>query len=205
MNNTTTTTRTKRNLALAAVFMAATLLVGTVAATTTIATGEQSTAFAYSKKGADKKDGGGNDNGNTVTIEECKNKGFASGFDTTLDQECENLICTHPGNNATCVQEGAAVAAVQQGIQTTPVKSPCEQCFTKFLSSEQITALLQALNRAFGVNSLPDLCAQLSSGSSPELPFFVLVFLVSRLGETGAAQLIQCLKDAGIVFPTARG
>jgi hypothetical protein len=48
----------------------------------------------------------------------------ASGFDSAVNQECENLICTHPGENATCVQEGAAVAAVQQGNQTTPVTPP---------------------------------------------------------------------------------
>jgi len=104
MNNTKTTT-----LALVAVFMAATLVVGTIAATA-ITT---QTAFAAPQKKpghGDKKtrdnDGSGNGNGNTVTIEECKNRGSASGFDTALDQECENLICTHPGNNATCVQEG---------------------------------------------------------------------------------------------------
>jgi hypothetical protein len=122
MNNTTTR---KRNLALAAVFMAATLLVGTVAVITTIATREQSTAFAYSKKVADKKDGGGNDNGNTVTIEECKNRGSASGFDTATNQECENLICTHPGNNATCTQEGAVVAP--SSTSTTPTQTPTIQ------------------------------------------------------------------------------
>ena len=38
------------------------------------------------------------------TIEECKNTGSASGFDIATNQECENLICTHPGENATCVQ-----------------------------------------------------------------------------------------------------
>jgi len=34
----------------------------------------------------------------------------ASGFDTATNQECENLICTHPGENATCTEEGAVVA-----------------------------------------------------------------------------------------------
>ena len=38
------------------------------------------------------------------TIEECKNRGSASGFDIATNQECENLKCTHPGENATCVQ-----------------------------------------------------------------------------------------------------
>ena len=45
---------------------------------------------------------------------ECQNKGSASGFDTAVDQECENLICTHPGSNATCDTEG--VAAVCGGV-----------------------------------------------------------------------------------------
>jgi hypothetical protein len=108
MNNTTT----KRNLALAAVFIAATLVVGTFAVTTTtIATTGQS-AYAYSqKKGADKKDGNGNDNGNTITIQKCKQAAIQSGFDNNQGQECENLICTHPGNNATCVQEGVTSTA----------------------------------------------------------------------------------------------
>jgi hypothetical protein len=50
MNNTTT-----RTLALVAVFMAATLVVGTLAATTTTTT--QSTAYAYSPKKDNRKDG----------------------------------------------------------------------------------------------------------------------------------------------------
>ena len=83
MNNTTT----KRNLALAAVFMAATLVVGTFAVTTTIATTGQS-AFAYSKK----DNGKGNDNGNTITIKKCKQAATQSGFDNDQEQECENLL-----------------------------------------------------------------------------------------------------------------
>jgi hypothetical protein len=90
-NNTT------RTLAIVVLMLtAATLVVGAITAPST------QSAFAYVKKDNRK----GNGNGNTVTIEECKNRGSASGFDTTLDQECENLICTHPGENATCVQEG---------------------------------------------------------------------------------------------------
>jgi hypothetical protein len=190
MNNITKKTRT--TLAIVAILTAATLVVGTFATTTT------QSAFAYSQK---KDNGKGNGNGNTVTIEECKNRGSSSGFDTALDQECENLICTHPGENATCVQEGAAVAAVQQGSQTTPVKLTCEQCFTKFFSSTQISELLRFL-AILRVNSLPDLCAQLSSGSNPDLTEFLQIFLVRTLGPTGAEQLIQCLIDAGIVIPT---
>jgi hypothetical protein len=35
------------------------------------------------------------------TIEECKNRGSASGFDIATNQEYENLICTHPVYNGT--------------------------------------------------------------------------------------------------------
>jgi hypothetical protein len=58
--------------------------------------------------------GSGNQNDNTVTILKCKNKGSASGWDTTTNQECENLICTHPGSDGTCVteNEGATVSPV---------------------------------------------------------------------------------------------
>jgi hypothetical protein len=58
-----------------------------------------------------------NGNGNTVAIGECKNRGSASGFDTAVDQECENLICTHPGENAACTQEGTATQAAQTPIE----------------------------------------------------------------------------------------
>ena len=169
--------------------MAATLVIGTFATTTTtIGTTQQSTAFAYSQQ---KKKGDDNNsrNGNTITALKCQNRGSASGFDTTVDQECENLICTHPGNNATCVQEGAAAA--------TPVKLTCEQCFTKFLSSTQISLLL----RAADVTSLEQLCATLPTITTA---LGLLDFLVFELGvsESAAIQLIQCLLDAGIVFPT---
>src|SRR6187200_3337093 len=156
MNNTTTT-RTKRNLVLVAVFMAATLVVGTFAVTTTT-----QTAFAFSKN---KKGGDENSrNGNTITALKCQNNGSASGFDTTLDQECENLICTHPGNNATCTQEGLAAAAVQQGNQTTPVKLTCEECFRKFLNADQISQLLSIGNK----DTLEEVCDILHIGTQSD-------------------------------------
>src|SRR4051812_13229482 len=117
MNNTTR----KRNLALAAVFMAAILVVGTLATTTTT----QSAAFAYSNK---KKGDENSKNGNTITIQKCKQAATQSGFDNNQGQECENLICTHPGENATCVQEGAA-AVTTNATTPPPVKLTCEQCF----------------------------------------------------------------------------
>jgi hypothetical protein len=118
MNNTKTIT-----LGIAAIFIAATLVVGGTFAATS--------AFAYMKKGPQdnkkgpqdnkkgtRDNGSGNRNGNTITIEKCKNKGSASGFDTTVNQECENLICTHPGSGATCVRENET--------PVTPVTPPGE-------------------------------------------------------------------------------
>jgi hypothetical protein len=120
MNNTKT-------LAVVAVLMAATLVVGTFA---TVATTQS--AFAYAKKPRQddnkktRDNGSGNQNGNTVTALKCQNKGSASGFDTAVDQECENLICTHPGENATCVQEGAATTTTPKPTTTSLlVKKVC--------------------------------------------------------------------------------
>ena len=191
MNNTTT----KRNLSLVAIFMAATLVVGTFAVTTTTAATQ--TAFAFSKN---KKGDGNSKNGNTITALKCQNKGSASGFDTALDQECENLICTHPGNNATCVQEGVSSAAVQQGNQTTtPVKLTCEECFTKFLSSTQISLVIQAAGGR--VTTLGQLCAILPTTASEAGLIDLLESQKIGVSHPVAVQLIQCLKDAGIVFP----
>ncbi|HZD83131.1 MAG TPA: hypothetical protein VE076_09660 [Nitrososphaeraceae archaeon] len=138
MNNT-------RTLAIVAVLTAATLVVGlTVAATMT------TSAFAggdkgygqdkymkggqdsYKKDGQDKYNqgtrdngnggGSGNQNGNTITALKCKNKGSTSGFDTTTNQECENLICTHPGSDASCVSEseGAVIISNETNAALCP-------------------------------------------------------------------------------------
>jgi hypothetical protein len=187
MNNTT-------NLAMAAIFIAAILVIaGTFVAT--MSTTTQSTAFAYqqNKKGADKRDGNGNNNGNTVTIQKCKQAATQSGFDNNQGQECENVICTHPGENATCVQEGAAAAPVNK---TQPVTLTCEQCLTKFLSSVQIINLGEFVG--------PDLCARLSTPLSTETFQAILVRDVG-VSETVAAQIIQCLLDAGVQFSIGHG
>jgi hypothetical protein len=85
MNNTKT-------LAIVAVLTAATLVVGVTFAAT-------SAAFAF-KRGQDNSK-----NGNTVTIQAEKQKASVSGWDNTLEQEASNVICTHPGENATCTSE----------------------------------------------------------------------------------------------------
>src|SRR6266487_7110067 len=144
MNNTTNLT------AIVAIFMAATLVVGTLATTTTVATTQS--AFAFSKKKGDEN----SRNGNTITIQKCKQAATESGFDNNQQQECENLICIHPGNNATCVQEGA-VAAQAPVNKTQPVKLTCEQCFTTILTPEQLAAFTGSAN-------ISRFCAVLESG-----------------------------------------
>jgi hypothetical protein len=83
MNNT-------RTLAIAAV-LAATLVVGITFAATS------QSAFAARK-------GDGNENGNTVTAQIDAQKASVSGHDNKLNQEAQNVICTHP--SAPCTQEG---------------------------------------------------------------------------------------------------
>jgi hypothetical protein len=83
MNNT-------RTLAIVAILTAATLVVGVTFAAT-------SAAFAFKK--------GHEENGNTDTAQIAKQKASVSGFDNDLDQEALNVICTHPGENATCTSE----------------------------------------------------------------------------------------------------
>jgi hypothetical protein len=112
MNNTKTI--------LAAIFIAATLVVaGTFAATTT------QSAFASFPKKDNKKDGGGNNNGNTITIQKCKQAATQSGWDNDQEQECENVICTHPGQNATCSQEGVVTPTPKPTTTTLLVKKVC--------------------------------------------------------------------------------
>jgi hypothetical protein len=89
MNNT------KTLAAIAAILIAATLVVGVTFAATS--------AFAYQqKKGGSQEN---SKNGNTVTIQTCKQRGSVSGHDNTLGQECQNVICTHPSSDATCLRD----------------------------------------------------------------------------------------------------
>jgi hypothetical protein len=185
MNNTTTA---KRNVALAAVLMAAILVVGTIATTTTTI-GTTQTALAYSQK---KKDNGkgGNDNGNTITIQKCKQAATQSGFDNNQGQECENVICTHPGENATCVQENVIAPT-----PVTPVKkTTCEQCFSS-LNQVVISELLST----FDVTTLAQLCTLFEGGTVSE-ERFIEVLTNAGVSERLQIELIACLRDAGIVF-----
>jgi hypothetical protein len=178
MNNTTRTTLTVA----VAILMAATIVVGgSIAATT------GQSAYAFQKKG-DK--GNGNGNGNTITIQKCKQAAIQSGWDNDQEQECENLICTHPGENATCVQEGASAAPIP-----TPVKKTCEQCFTSLLTDKQINFVVSS----FDESSLAEHCATLQNSGITEDN---LRDALSDAGvsDTTANELIACLLKAGIVF-----
>ena len=196
MNNTTTTKRTTLT-AIVAIFMTATLVVGTFAVTTTTLT---QTTLAYSQK---KKDNGkGNDNnGNTITIQKCKQAATQSGWDNDQEQECENVICTHPGENATCTQEGARVVVAVQ-TPPTPVNKTCEQCFTSLLTQAQINSVIaqiHSLPQFPELNTLPELCELLKAHA---IGGRVFITALSTAGVTEATitDLFTCLRQAGIVF-----
>jgi hypothetical protein len=187
MNNT-------KALTIVAVLMAATIVVGTFAATTTVA----QSAFAYPQK---KDNGKGNGNGNTVTIEECKNKGSASGFDTTTNQECENLICTHPGVGATCVSEAAVVSNQTGGGVTS---DPCLTCFTESLSATEQTNFVNLVASQFGfkVSSIEDICKIINTGTiSGGQIELVLGSLIQRdqISIAHAQDLLNCLVQARLI------
>ena len=93
-----------RTLAIVVVLTAATLVVGlTVAATMTpsvLAGGgsKKNGHDKYVKRGQDsyKKDG----NGNTNTVQILKQNAKASGRNSTVEQNGENSICTHPSSSS---------------------------------------------------------------------------------------------------------
>jgi hypothetical protein len=113
MNNTRTLT------AMFAVLTAATLVVGTLATTQSA-----SAAYGDTKKVRPQQqdDNNGNSkNGNTITIQKCKQAATQSGWDNDQEQECANTICTHPASGASCVSEGKETPKV------TPPPPPKEE------------------------------------------------------------------------------
>jgi hypothetical protein len=195
MNNT-------RTLAIVAVLMAATLVVGTFA---TMATTQS--AYAYAKKkpqGHDDKktrdNGSWNRNGNTITALKCQNKGSASGFDTAVNQECENTICTHPSAGATCVSEAA--------VNKTAAIDPCLTCFTQNLNSDEQAAFIQAVVKlGFKVSSIEDVCKIINTGTVSAIQIeIILITLVLHgdITEGHARALFDCLQQAGLISGDAR-
>jgi hypothetical protein len=194
MNNT-------RTLAVVAVLMAATLVVGTFV---TVATTQSAYAYAKKSRQDDNKktrdNGSGSRNGNTVTALKCQNKGSASGFDTAVNQECENTICTHPGENATCVSEGGNRTAGGGG----GTSDPCLTCFTQSLSATERTNFVNVVHERFGftVSSIEDICKIINTGTiSGEQIVVVLNILLQRnqITTDHAVALLNCLVQAGLI------
>jgi hypothetical protein len=170
MNNTTATTLT------IAAILAATLVVGVTLVTTT-------TAFAFKKGNEGSKDG------NTVTAQINAQRGSISGFDGSFEQEAQNLICTHPGNNATCTEEGATTASAA----VAAAKRTCEQCFTTFLMPDQITGVLNG-------RTPESACPVFRGGLVLSESEFRGALGDAKVNPTIANELIACLRDAGVVF-----
>jgi hypothetical protein len=59
-------------------------------------------------------------NGNTVTDQAASQGAEESGFDVTQEQESQNVICTHPNDNASCSQEGITSVPIPLPMPTTP-------------------------------------------------------------------------------------
>ena len=96
-----------------------------------------------------------------------------SGFDNSLAQECQNVICTHPGNNATCSQEGV-VTPTSTTTTPPPVTLNCEQCIRKFLNEDQITTLISMA----GQQTLGQVWIYYTQGHKPTFKTFSKVYRV---------------------------
>jgi hypothetical protein len=152
MNNT-------RTLAIVAVLTAATLVLGgTLTATST----QSALAYSNKKKGGDEN----SRNGNTITIQKCKQAAIQSGWDNDQEQECENLICTHPGENATCVQEGVVTPTTTTTTPTTPTTTPTPEPITTTLR-----IIKQVVCQTGSTCSLPSDCTITLQPPQPQQSF----------------------------------
>jgi hypothetical protein len=68
-----------------------------------------------------------NNSGNTVTAQINRQHSSGSGFDNDPEQEAQNTICTHPGNNASCISENEGATT------TSPVTTPTGTLIVKKL------------------------------------------------------------------------
>jgi hypothetical protein len=176
---------------------AATLVVGTFA-TTTIAT---QSAFAYEKNKGDNNDGNGN--GNTVTIQKNRQGATESGFDNIQEQESQNVICTHPGNNASCVSEGTVVVA---GGGRASTIAGCVACFINSgLIDTQINILLERAGEAVGLGplTLEQLCALLENGTISVAVLTDILNGIPLVSPEKTTAIITCLTNAGTLSPGA--
>ena len=106
MNNTTTRTLAATVL----IFTAITLVAGgTLAAATT------STAFAYQNKGAQYN--GKANNGNTNTIQALKQNAKENGKFSIVEQNGQNVICTHPSTTSPDSTNGTCTSQSNQPLE----------------------------------------------------------------------------------------
>jgi hypothetical protein len=119
MNNTTTirTLTATTTIVVVLIFTA-----GSLIATATSSSTPLLAVFAYQNKGT-QYNGNDNNNGNTLTDQASIQATRESGFDNGLGQESQNVICIHPGNNATCSQ-GGIISNTTQILLPTPQPQP---------------------------------------------------------------------------------
>jgi|tagenome__1003787_1003787.scaffolds.fasta_scaffold16274396_1 hypothetical protein len=79
--------------------------------------------------------------------------------------------------------------------QPTPLT--CEQCFTTILTPEQLNAYVNCLNP--GV-TIADFCGGLQQRNEMTEAIFRSFLSYTGIPYDTANQLVQCLKNAGIVF-----
>jgi hypothetical protein len=125
--------------------------------------------------------------------------GSTTGIDVTLGSGAFNVTETAPTGSlltSSFIGDCAGTIAAGQHLSCTIVNTPltCEQCFAKFLTTAQITAFLQ--NPLVNQSSIADLC---------KFRVFSESALRTVLGDIGLSlitttELINCLKDAGVVF-----
>jgi hypothetical protein len=156
MNNTTTIrTLTATTIVVVLIFTA-----GSLIATATSSSTPLLAVFAYQNKGT-QYNGNDNNNGNTLTDQASIQATRESGFDNGLGQESQNVICIHPGNNATCSQ-GGIISNTTQILLPTPQPQP----------SAILTIIKHVINDIVGTISAKDFTSSASGTNvSPQSSF----------------------------------
>jgi hypothetical protein len=101
------------------------------------------------------------------------------------------VICTHPGENATCVKEGAVATTTTTNATSTP--KTCAECFRSLLTPTQLSMFFPGGDRE-------RLCVLLEAGIGTIEDIFRQDLINAGVSPTVADQLIQCLKNVGVVF-----
>ena len=99
---------------------------------------------------------------------------------------CQDLLGQLKGH------DNAATVTGNQPIKT------CEQCFAKFLTEAQITALLRS--GSFVGSTIAEVCARLAAPSPISESGFISILTGLGVSVTTANELVACLKEAGIPF-----